>query len=467
MSFITSYGIALPHYRVEDNTLHPANKKGPMKAVCFSDEDIITLAYEASINCIESSHFPSTSNGDLISQIDGILFATSTPVFKGRYHASYLADLLKLPQGILALDFNNSVRSGTDALLLAHTLIDSCKYKNILLIASDIDFPGIGNESTTPFGHAACSLLLSSENGFAEITDAKSFSSAFAEEFSYKNNRIQYDPRFSRDAGFVTNLQASLKQFISNPKPIDAIILNSVYARMSGGIFMKAGFDEKQFSKDSIASKIGNTGSAHALLLLIHGLEAGKKNILLADYTNGTNFFEIKNNSNLVRKPLMEQLNNYELVKTYQDYLSLRKTGNFNSIKYKTKEMFSSEMMQEREKDTLLYLQGLKCEECGTIYYLKQAQCKKCKCKNFSEVQLKKTGTVYTLTAEHYFPASFPPINMAVIDLDFGGRITVQQTDTMYPENNKIEIGSRVKLVLRKMIENDAKPNYFWKAKLL
>jgi len=126
--------------------------------------------------------------------------------------------------------------------------------------------------------------------------------------------------------------------------------------------------------------------------------------------------------------------------------------------------MFSSEMMQEREKDTLQCLKGLKCDECGTIYYLKSTRCKKCKADKFSEVQLSSTGTVYTLTSEHYFPSSFPPIHMLVIDLDGGGRITVQQTDTMYLEKNKIEIGSKVKLVLRKMIENDEKPNYFWKA---
>ena len=79
-------------------------------------------------------------------------------------------------------------------------------------------------------------------------------------------------------------------------------------------------------------------------------------------------------------------------------------------------------------------------------------------------MQLSKTGTVYTLTSEHYFPTTFLPITMVVVDLDGGGRMTVQQTNTMYPEKNKIEIGAKVKLVLRKMIENDAKPNYFWKA---
>ena len=451
MSTIISYGIALPHFRIEDSILNPKGKKGVMKAVCYTDEDIITLAYEAAKDIPKGN-------------IDGIFFATSTPVFQNRYHASYLADLLNLNQGILALDFTAGSRSGTDALLLAHEFIDTGKYNNILVVAADVVFPETGKELTAPFGHGVCALLLSNEKGNTEITTAKSFSSALAEEFTYKLNDIQYDPRFSRDAGFKNNVSFSLKNIVKNPKTIDAVILNSLYARMAGGIFAKEGFEESQFAKDTLTSKIGNTGSAHALLLLINELENGKKNILLADYTNGTNYFEIKSTGAPKKKLLQEQLSSFDLINSYQDYLLIKKAGDFKSSQYSTKEMFSSEMMAEREKDTLLYLKGFKCEECGTIYYLKSTRCKKCKCDKFSIVQLNKTGTVYTLTNEHYFPASFPPIAMLVIDLDGGGRITVQQTDTMFPDKNNITIGSKVKLVLRKMIENDAKPNYFWKA---
>ena len=53
---------------------------------------------------------------------------------------------------------------------------------------------------------------------------------------------------------------------------------------------------------------------------------------------------------------------------------------------------------------------------------------------------------------------------MAVIDLDGGGRVTLQQTNTMYPDKNNLQISSKVKLVLRKMTEGDEKPNYFFKA---
>lgn len=454
MSYIKSYGTALPHFRIEDCVLHPRGKMGVMKAVCFSDEDIITLAYQ-SVRTIPKEH------------IDGIFFATATPVFHNRYHASYLGDLLNLPQGILALDFINSARGGTDALLLANDLIDSGKYRNILVVAADVLFPEIGKEVATPFGHAACSVLLSNDKGPAQITSARSFSASFAEEFSYKGQYIQYDPRFSRDAGFKTNITSSIKQLISAPESFDAVILNSLYSRMAGGIFAKAGFGEQQFAKDRLISKTGNTGTAHALLLLVYELESGKNKILLADYTNGTNLFEIENHLVTEHKSFLEQVNNYELINTYQDYLLLRKAGNFNSGDYKTKEMFSSEMMMEREKETLLYLKGLKCDHCGTIYYLKSARCKKCKTDKFSAVQLANTGTVYACTNEHYFPASFPPVTMVVVDLDGGGRMTVQQTDTMYPAKNKMEIGAKVQLVLRKMIENDVKPDYFWKAQQL
>ena len=126
--------------------------------------------------------------------------------------------------------------------------------------------------------------------------------------------------------------------------------------------------------------------------------------------------------------------------------------------------MFSSEMISERDKEMLLRLKGSKCESCDTIYYIKALRCNACKSNKLSQVQLSKRGTVYSVTSEYYFPNSFTPTNMVVIDLDGGGRLTVQQTDDMYPsESNLIKIGDKVKLVFRKMMENDKKPNYFWK----
>ncbi len=447
MSFIKKYGVALPHYRISDKVLHPRLGRKGQHAVCYVDEDIITLAYQAA-----------KMVGD---KVDALLFATTTPVFKDRYHASYMADLLGLEEGILALDMGTTSRAGTDALVLAEKLLSGGSHQNILIIAAEVGYPAIGGELKTDFGHAAIALLLSNKSGLAEVKRARTYSSAIAEEFVYKGAKTKYDPRFARTEGFKKNLALVLDQEEIDPTSVDQFYLNSPFAKIGFGQLKKAGFDlQKQLRDDESGKVIGQTGAAHGLLTLVGSLENNKGTTILLDYLNGTNFIEVNghaaNTNSFNGHPVQ--------IENYHDYLQLRKQGKFEGKGYQAIEVFSSEMMQQREKDTLLRLKGFKCESCGTVYYLKAARCNGCKADQFTQVQLSKTGTVYSITSEHYFPSSFGPTNMVVIDLDGGGRVTVQQTDDMFPtEDNIIKIGDKVKLVLRKMMENDKKPNYFWK----
>ncbi|OFX53941.1 MAG: hypothetical protein A2046_14365 [Bacteroidetes bacterium GWA2_30_7] len=455
MSNIIKYGVAFPHFRIADNILHPRLGRKGKHAVCYTDEDIITLAYQA------------CSNLKIVENIDAILFATTTPVFSDRYHASFLADLLGLPNGIFAIDLGTTPRAGTDALILADKLIKSGVHKNVLVIAVNVNFPPIGNEISTSFGHGAVALIVSNEKGLAEITDSQSFSSAIAEEFIYKGEDVQYDARFARTAGFVTNIGLALKKNNINPTSVNNLIVNSLYAKLAFGQFKKSGFDiEKQLSKDTVTPDFGHTGACHGLLLLINAIESQSGSTVLFDYFNGTNVISLSSQA-VIAYPVLKNVH-ATFLDSYQDYLQLRKQGNFESKSYHSHEMFSSEMLQEREKDNLVYLKGFECVSCGTVYFMKAARCNSCHKTEFKTKQLSKTGTVFTITSEHYFPASFSPTNMVVVDLDGGGRITVQQTDDMFQnENTILKIGDKVSLVYRKMMENDKKPNYFWKCKKL
>src|ERR1035437_8134057 len=462
MSSIISYGYYFPHYQVADKVLNPNGRKGK-HSVSYVDEDIITIAYEAANRCLENQ----------IVKIDAVLFATTTPVFVNRYHASYLANALDLGENIMALDFGATRRAGTDALMLAHQLIDAGVHENILVVASEIDYPEIGEEDKSLFGHAACAFLIGNKktNAIGEIKYSRSFSASVAETFSYKGKKIALDSRFSREAGFKNNMQHCLELLATDDKALtsyDTIVLNSHYSKMAGGLFVKAGFNESQFTRDNITANAGYTGVCHALLSLIDSLENKRKSILLFDYFNGTNVIAIESNCQEVEDKLQSCFSSKKEIETYQDYLKLRKAGNFNAGDYQTMEMFSSEMMNEREKDSLLYLKGYECEKCKTVYFIKSARCKHCMGATFLSKKLQRTGTVYSLTREHYFPSSFPPITMLVVDLDGGGRVTLQLTDDMYAEEKKkVFIGSKVKLVWRKMLENGAKPDYFFKAKAL
>jgi hydroxymethylglutaryl-CoA synthase len=458
MSSILSYGVYLPHYRIAEEVLDPQSNKKGNRAVGYVDEDIITMAYEAARDCLKTSTLP-----DPKSAIDGIFFATISPVFSNRYHSSYFADLLDVPKEIMSLDFCATPRAATDALLLANQLVDSGACNNILIIAAEINFSAIGDEAKKSFGHGASALWIGDGKGIAQIESARSFSSAIAEEFIYKNAEIFLDPRFSRDAGFKSNTSAALEKLNIKATDYDALVLNALYAKLAGGIFISKVFSEKQFAKDRITSAVGYTGVNHALLQLIDTIENGARSILLFDYFNGTNVFSIHSNGK--GKTQSSPSNKIPVnIETYQDYLKIKKVCDFNSAEYKSTDMFTSEIMNDREKQGSVYLHAFECEACGTKYFIKTARCRNCKGDKFTNVPLRETGTVYTLTKEYYFPASFAPITMVVIDLDGGGRMTVQLTDDMYPaEKEQVKIGSRVKLVLRKMMESGEKPGYFFK----
>jgi hydroxymethylglutaryl-CoA synthase len=466
MSNIISYGVSVPRFRIENQILHPQlGKKQGKHAVAFVDEDILTLAFDAANKCLSRVHSE--------AQIDAILFASTTPVFKDRYHASFVAEWLDLPKGILALDLCASSRSGSDALLVAERLLQTGQYHNVLVLAADTFFPPIGDELKVPFGHAGCAVLLGDAGGFATVKSAQTYSSFIAEEFEYRGGEVRLDTRFARDAGFMSNLSMALKDFMDKGKSaagdFSAVILNSHFSRNAVGLFKKAGFDiETQVFMDSVQPQIGYTRACHGLLYLIDCLEKKSGNILFIDYSNGTNVFCIEREAKSTGVKVFEpRLRSEEAIESYQDYLLLQKAATLD-LQAHGQEIFASEIMLEREKENILHLKGFECKNCKSVYFIKAQRCSNCHGEEFSEKRLARTGTIFTFTKEHYFPASFPPVTMVVVDLDGGGRITVQVTDEMYPHKMPESlIGAKVELVLRKMVENDAKPDYFWKCQIV
>jgi hydroxymethylglutaryl-CoA synthase len=453
VSYIKAYDTSFPRFVVADTILHPNGRKNN-HSVAYVDEDIITLAYAATQSCF----------ADIKPEIDAILFATNTPVFNGRYHSSYLSGLLDLPQGITTLDTGTTNRAGTDALILADCLIRGGKHKNVLVVASHVSYPETGREIQSPFGHGAVAMVISHDHGLAEITATASYSASLAEEFIYKGEDVQYDQRFARSAGFVENMKQVLKDI--DPKTTDSIIINSAYVKLIQRELQKAGFNEDhQVAADTLVPQCGYLGSAHGLLRLVHAIRNVKGNSVLVDYNNGSNVISLNVQKTHKSSFLPSDGSwNKTQVRSYQDYIVMRSAGDFKNIARRSPEIFSSEMMYEREKHHLIHMKGLECEGCNTVFYLKITRCNHCQGTSFTEKKLAKHGTVYSLTNEYYYPASFPPTRMVVIDLDGGGRVTVQQTDDMYPdETNGIKIDDRVELVLRKMMEHDRKPNYFWK----
>ena len=104
-----------------------------------------------------------------------------------------------------------------------------------------------------------------------------------------------------------------------------------------------------------------------------------------------------------------------------------------------------------REVPQRYRLEAGKCKNCGNVSFPPRLVCPKCKSKNFETVNLSREGKILTFTIIRVGPDKFSketPYVVAIIELNDGVRLTAQVTDC---DVDKIKIGDKVKLVLRKV----------------
>ena len=73
-------------------------------------------------------------------------------------------------------------------------------------------------------------------------------------------------------------------------------------------------------------------------------------------------------------------------------------------------------------------------------------------------------GSVATYTIDHLAYSQSPPVVQAVVDVDSGGRCTLEVADA---EPDKLRVGARVDFTFRRLFTAGAVHDYFWKARLI
>ena len=73
-----------------------------------------------------------------------------------------------------------------------------------------------------------------------------------------------------------------------------------------------------------------------------------------------------------------------------------------------------------------------------------------------------QSAKVTTFTLDYLAASPSPPMLVAVVDFDAGGRIICEVTDCNPKE---IEIGMNVEMTFRRLYEAGGISNYFWKAR--
>jgi uncharacterized OB-fold protein len=108
-----------------------------------------------------------------------------------------------------------------------------------------------------------------------------------------------------------------------------------------------------------------------------------------------------------------------------------------------------------REVPQRYRLEAGKCKNCGNVSFPPRLVCPKCKSKTFETVNLSREGKILTFTIIRVGPDKFSketPYVVAIIELNDGVRLTAQVTDC---DVDKVKIGDKVKLVFRKLQDED------------
>lgn len=464
---IKSYGVYIPWYRLNTEILAQEwDKRLPKtkKAVANYDEDSLTMAVNSSSNCINNSKITN-------QKIDSLFFASTTMPYKEKQCSTIIATALDLKKRIRTLDISSSIRGSTCAIIQAIDSVKSDSTSNIIVVGSDIRLPEPGSDLEPLFGDASGAVLLGNENIIAEITKTCTITDDFLDY--WQKNQDKYiksdDIRYATNYGYIKNMSEIINDILEKTdmklQDFSKIVLSPFSFRSHKAISRKFKIPP-EILQAPLLEYIGWTGTAHPLIMLISALENSKPNdkILFTAYGDGCDAFILEVTEEIKKiqekQCLKKSLENFEQLSSYAKYLSFRK---MIKEQMESSTPFSSVIMYNREKSLNIRLIAKKCKKCNTINTLNLRVCPHCKTKdNFEDFKLCKKGKIVTYSQEYYYPKIEPPVTMAVIDLDDGGRITLQMTDEKQKE---VKIGMKVELTFRKMHSGSGFYNYNWKAK--
>jgi hydroxymethylglutaryl-CoA synthase len=472
MAGIISYGAYIPLWRLSRDAIAEAWQSastGGERSIANNDEDTITMATEAAIDCLA---------GLQRDKVDGLYFASTTSPYREKECSTLAAMAADLGPDIITADFGNSLRAATEAFRAALDAVVSGSASQVLVTASDcrIGYPRSNFEQI--FGDAAAALLISNTAKPAVLVEGScSVSNELYDVWRLdKDTYVQsWEDRFIIEHGYTENMERTISNLLRKKalsvKDIAKAVLYAPSSRAQQGLARRLGFDVKTQLQDLLINNVGITGCAHVLLMLaatLEGAKAGDK-ILVASYGSGCDAFllsvteqiaEVRGN----RRGVKGHLDSKRPLSSYARYLSYR--GLLEPQPGEPFRLFPAATTSWRERNWSIRMHASKCKDCGTITFPIERVCYNCRSKdNFEEVRLSdRKAKVFTFTLDNLAGRSDDPtIPQIGVEFDY------QNTRTYLPmtdcDPGEVKVDAPVEMTFRRLYEGAGMYNYFWKCR--
>ena len=473
MPGISAFGAYLPRARLSRATIAQAiawtdpelarTAQGE-RAVCHWDEDAVTMAVAAARECLRNAG---------AARPDALYLASTTLPFADRNHAALVASALHLGEATATLDVGASQRAAVSLLRLA---LDAAREdRAALVLASDRRLAQPGSRAEMHYGHGAAGVLVGGEPLLARFLGGASVQRDLVDHYRATDSAFDYalEERWVRDEAYLQLLpraaQAALAQAGLAARDLDHLAIaapRGIAARIATLI----GAAPERVGDDLVA-RCGDTGAAHALLLLAQALEHATpgQRILVLGFGQGADALLFETTEHIAHPrsggAVQAALTRGAPEPHYTRYLAFSGLLQMDWGLRAERDNRSAHTAHHRKRDAIDAFVAGRCTRCATVQFPKTLVCVHCGAEHTQEDHrlAEAVGRVKSYTEDWLAYTPSPPLMYGNVEFDGGANVVMEFTDC---GPGDVAVGMPVRMVFR-VKDYDARRGfrrYFWKA---
>ena len=471
LSFVSAIGTHVPALRLTRAAMAAATgwlsasdetPKGA-RSLAFWDEDPITMGTAAARDCLDASDAAREA-------VRALSFATTSPVFSVPQSGAFVHAALRLASDCLVQDLGGTPRATLAAL---HAALEGGR--PALVVGADLAIHPAGSAAERRFGDGAAAAAVGFGEPLLAYLGGASTASPFVDRYRAADGgpSVVWEERWIREEGLLGHIPPAVADALrlagAAPADIAHFICPSPVAGGAKAVARAAGLDRAAVA-DDLGDVCGDTGSAHALMMLAAALERIRPGdmVVLAQFGQGATALVLRAT---------------EAVSAYRPRIAAQLASGIPETAYLKLPLFRGRLEWERglrgrtvggealttafrRHDALLGFVGGKCRETGAVQFPPSRLGVAAGLHLDTQEPwplADRLGTVATCTADRLAFSRSPPNCYGLVDFDGGGRLMMDFTD---PDAETLGIGARVRFALRvkDIDERTGWRRYFWKA---
>ena len=431
------------------------------RAVASYDEDTTTMGQAAADLALRSTDV----------EPEALWFATSAPAYLEKTNAAAIHAAMRLDPAVDALDFGGAVRSGIGALRAA---LSGSGWTLVVAADTRDGLPGGADEASAGDGAAAV-LVADNTDGpvLAEYLGGASRTLEVTERWRIPGRARSrtWEERFGAHVlgpAATETWQAALDASgVDGTAGIDRIAVTGLNSR-AVATALKAIGAKADSLVDPLINTVGNTATAHPVLLLCSALEhaAPTETIAVVALADGVEAIILRATEAIAAHrpaaPIAGQIArggslSYGRFLAWRDMVTVEPPNRPAPAR-------PSSSAAVRRRDWKYGFTGAR-DRSSEMVHLPPARVsqKGGAADDMDPAPMARTaGTVASFTVDRLAYSPSPPTVFAVIDFDGGGRVPLEITDA---DADEVHVGMRVVPTFRRLYTADDIHNYFWKAR--